>query len=222
MRACEEKGKGRSAKGERADARDFARDALGATMSRSRGEWRRLVCARYRANTKVRHISGYRYADVRRERRGRASQFLAGMPILVDPRYAPDFPPTHPARQGHRMHPHPAVHPHVHARVHATSTRTHARARAYTYVRSLRASLSRACSVATHPRAHRTQRAHGRKLRVHADIVRADAYAQRDGERRTMATATAAVVQPGGAEYRRTDRCVPAARAKAADTDDRR
>lgn len=41
-----------------------------------------------------------------------------------------------------------------------------------------------------------------------------------------MATATtaaaAAVVQPGGAEYRRTRTGVPAARAKAADSDDRR
>lgn len=147
------------------------------------------------------------WSDETRVSQSQFPRFSAGTPILVDPRYAPDFPPTHPARGRVTVCTHTLPCPH-------TCMRAHTRTCVFSVPLFLALAPSQHILVLAHTR---TQ-----TVRVHADIVRADAYARRDGERRTMAmataTAVAAVVQPGGAEYRRTDRCVPGRRQRTATT----
>lgn len=157
------------------DVKDLAaaRNVLGAITFRSR----RTQTSPLQDTAKIYRYVGPRDAEEHEMRVITSRDSL--LPILADPRYVPDFPPTHPARQGHRMHPHPVVDPHVHARTHMY-TRTHIDI-IYTYARSLRSSLSRACSVATHlrarGRAHCTQRAHtdackrGRRASVCTQIL---------------------------------------------------
>jgi len=216
----------------RARARARGRCTGGKDRERTR-KASRDVCLQgeYKSGYRVScHVSKISRPNVERERRFErrvfpalsryAPDFPPTQPTTAGSPHALSLPPSHPPVFS--SSPSLTVHSHTHTHTHTQkNTRARARVRAHTHEtgenrhtqRALHSSLFRACSIAAHILALVVTRiAHSgtsvyvrpaptrRQTLTHARIY---VYAGIRSRARAMAAAVAAVVHPGGAEYRR-------------------